>query len=55
MPSTFVVEASQTSQGNRFDAKDPVCNSSPILYWNNTFIILHNSFSFMVLSKVIFF
>lgn len=38
MPSTFVVEASQTSQGNRFDAKDPVCNSSPILYWNNTFI-----------------
>lgn len=38
LPSTFVVEISQTAQGDRFTAKDPVCDSSPVLIWSTTFV-----------------
>ena len=36
-PSTFVVEMSQSGLGTPLTAKDPICNASPILVWNNTF------------------
>ena len=38
LPSTFVVEMSQTAQGDRFTALDPLCESSPVLVWNTTFV-----------------
>jgi len=37
-PASFIVEASQTAQGDRFTALDPVCDSSPILVFDFDFI-----------------
>lgn len=37
-PSSFIVNVSQSTQGDRFTAKDPVCFSSPILVFDYTFI-----------------
>ena len=52
-PSTFVVEASQTGQGDRFSAKDPVCDSSPISVWNTSLLnrILWLKLVLVLLSK----
>lgn len=36
-PANFVAEISQTGQQPREYAKDPVCDSAPLLYWNNSF------------------
>jgi len=37
-PATFIVEMSQSGQGNSYStANDPVSNASPILVWNNLF------------------
>lgn len=36
-PANFVVEISQTGQRDRFTARDPVSNASPILSWNSSF------------------
>lgn len=36
-PSEFVVEVSQSGQGSRITAKDPVSQASPILVWENSF------------------
>lgn len=37
IPSNFVVEISQTGQKPRDQAKDPVSDAAPVLYWNNSF------------------
>lgn len=37
-PADFVVEISQSGQKDRKQALDPVCESSPILSWNNSFL-----------------
>lgn len=37
-PSNFSVEMSQSGQGNKLTARDPVSDSSPILIWNNNFV-----------------
>jgi hypothetical protein len=38
LASNFIVEMSQSSQGDRFNARDPVSEASPVLIWNNNFI-----------------
>ena len=37
-PSEFVVEMSQTGQADRFAAKDPVCDSAPVLVFDTSFV-----------------
>lgn len=37
LPSQFEILISQTGQNNRYNAKDPVSNASPIFTWNNSF------------------
>lgn len=37
-PSNFIVEMSQSGQGTKLTARDPVSDASPILIWNNNFI-----------------
>ena len=38
LSSDFVVEMSQSGQGTKLSARDPVSDASPILIWNNNFI-----------------
>lgn len=36
-PADFVIEFGQSGQKGKTNSSDPVCNSSPILYWNSSF------------------
>lgn len=38
LQSNFIIEMSQSSKGDKFNARDPVSDASPILYWNNSFM-----------------
>lgn len=37
-PANFIIQMSQSGQGDKLTAIDPVSDASPILYWNNNFI-----------------
>lgn len=37
-PSDFVVQMSQSGVKTRFTAEDPVCDSAPIVVWNNSMV-----------------
>lgn len=45
LATDFSVEMSQSAQGNKFTARDPVSDASPILIWNNNFVQTNNAIS----------